>query len=292
MICVFSSRSSLEFVRESFHKHLTSILRPHIGEDYSGRLVSTLIGLPVIFLLACDPSYLDDLPYLQQQGARLADSLNCSFVGLEPSTSHLTADRRARQSSGLFTEDQIQRVLKNLITTTTDSNPSAQTSGYVNSPPVYRSRRISSNLDTYETSCVPNHTNYDVKLLICLMCGDDYSPELVLSPLLNYQSCSSANGKNPIETSWNEAETPAHPNTTELNVNNLCNGRSFQNEAGLDRKRTFIIETFLPNLSRKIRAEITVTAYHTGFVWLAEHVYHHGYILVYSAKRRASLSSL
>lgn len=223
---------------------------------------SGLAGVPVVFLLACDPSHLEDLPYLQQQGARMAENFRCAFVGLEPSTSHLTADRRARSAGGFFTEDQIQRVLTWMVSSTSTASTIAEPKNNI-----------------VATSPL---TGFDVKLLICFMCGDDFSPELVLTPFLNYQRRSTS------------ASSPSngnhHENGGESNSSNVFNGRQpFEND---ERRRTFVIETFLPTLSRKFTAEITVVAYHTGIVWLAEHVFHHGYILVYSAKRRASLANL
>jgi len=83
------------------------------------------------------------------------------------------------------------------------------------------------------------------------MCGDDFSPQLILNPLLNQS-----------DVSWNSSS------------------------------RTVTVETFLPSAARKLRICLTVAAYHTAFVWVAEGIYFNGYQLVYSTKRRASLAHL
>lgn len=88
------------------------------------------------------------------------------------------------------------------------------------------------------------------------MCGDDFSPQLILNPMMD------------------QCESPRHQ----------------ADNAGMGR--TVVIETFVPSAGRKVRFSVTTAAYHTALVWVADGNYYHGYILAYSTRRKASLYHL
>lgn len=81
---------------------------------------------------------------------------------------------------------------------------------------------------------------------MCMFCGDPYSVENVLSPLLSHQCCF------------------------------------------LSAARSIILETFLGDSKRKV--EVIISSFHGANAFRDELV--HGFILVYSTKRKASLATL
>ena len=81
---------------------------------------------------------------------------------------------------------------------------------------------------------------------MCMLCGDPYSVEKVLGPLLSHQQCY------------------------------------------LSGERSLTLETQFCDSKRKV--EVILSSYHSAMDFRDELV--HGFILVYSVKRRASLSSL
>ncbi len=83
VIAVFSSRQTLDFVRDSLaHLLLMSATSTEARQHENVVPPGLLSGdLPVVLILGCDPNHLDDLPYLQQQGALLADSLRFVTTG-------------------------------------------------------------------------------------------------------------------------------------------------------------------------------------------------------------------
>lgn len=84
------------------------------------------------------------------------------------------------------------------------------------------------------------------RIIMCMFCGDPYSVENVLGPLISHQCCF------------------------------------------LSGDRSIILETFLDDSKRKV--EVIVSSFHGANAFREELV--HGFILVYSAKRRASLATL
>ena len=82
---------------------------------------------------------------------------------------------------------------------------------------------------------------------MCLMCGDPYSVENVLGPLLKHQNC------------------------------------SFSGE------RSISIETHLGD-AKKRKVEVILSSYHSATEFREELI--HGFILVYSTRRKASITTL
>ncbi|CAG2054447.1 unnamed protein product, partial [Timema podura] len=84
------------------------------------------------------------------------------------------------------------------------------------------------------------------KIIMCMFCGDPYSVENILGPLLSHQCCF------------------------------------------LSGDRSIILETFLGDSKRKV--EVIISSFHGANAFREELV--HGFILVYSTKRKASLATL
>jgi len=88
------------------------------------------------------------------------------------------------------------------------------------------------------------------RVVMCLMCGDDYKVDVPLSPLLNHQFY--------------------HINKSD------------------DAVMSVTLETYLDEFKRRV--EVVTSSYHSSSQ-LKDFLYH-GYLLVFSAKRKASLATL
>lgn len=86
----------------------------------------------------------------------------------------------------------------------------------------------------------------DVRIILCMFCGDPFSIDSVLGPIMSEPTCT------------------------------------------LSGDRSIIFETFLGDTKRKI--EVIMSSYHGANAFRDELV--HGFILLYSTKRRASLATL
>jgi glucocorticoid receptor DNA-binding factor 1 len=86
----------------------------------------------------------------------------------------------------------------------------------------------------------------DIRIILCMFCGDPYSVEFILTSLMSEQSCVSAG------------------------------------------ERNIVLELFLGDTKRRV--EIILSSYHGANAFRDELV--HGFILLYSTKRKASLASL
>lgn len=84
------------------------------------------------------------------------------------------------------------------------------------------------------------------RIIMCMFCGDPYSVENVLGPLLSHQCCF------------------------------------------LSGDRSIVLETFLGESKRRV--EVIISSFHGANAFRDELV--HGFILVYSTKRKASLATL
>jgi len=89
-----------------------------------------------------------------------------------------------------------------------------------------------------------------VRVMMCLMCGDDYKIAIPLSPLLNHQF--------------------HHIHKSD------------------DAVMSITLETFLDEFKRMVK--VITMSYHSS-AQLKDFVYH-GYLFVFSAKRKASLATL
>ncbi|XP_064079322.1 rho GTPase-activating protein 190-like isoform X2 [Macrobrachium nipponense] len=212
VICAYSNEASLEYVRESLEKSLLTQLE---------REESTPTP-PITVLFAPDP----DLDHnaaqqLHDEGANLAESppgsLQCTFVDVGPSVGGGEGRR--------FDANLVTKALRSLITSIQHRNLS---------------------LNIYNSSVPPRDSQPDIRIIMCMLCGDPYSVENVLSPLLSHQLC-------------------------------MVTG-----------EQSISLQTFLDDCKRRV--EVIVSSYHGANAFREDLV--HGFILVYSTKRKASLATL
>jgi len=182
-------------------------------------------GLPLVIVFAPD-AVLDDkqLGSLREEGQALADSLQCPFIDICREEVDLNNGDKARTSEERFREESVEDALRALIESI---------------------RHRSGLLNIYKAT--PNNAEPDIRIIMCLLCGDPYSVENVLGPLLKHQN------------------------------------------SYLSGERSIAIETSLGgDVKRKV--EVILSSYHSATEFRDELI--HGFILVYSTRRKASLSVL
>lgn len=176
----------------------------------------THTALPLIVLLGNEAGTPDsEIQYLRNEGNNLANSLQCIFIDY-PYTVSLMDDR--------IHSSQVEDSLRGIFDVINKrSRPSGTHGGY-------------------------DDNDSDVKILLCAMCGDEYSVELILSSMLQQNNCYS----NP------------------------------------DKQDTILLEAIIDGTKKTI--SVTLGSYHRAYSQKSQ--IFHGYIMVYSAKRLASLETL
>uniref|UniRef100_A0A8P0P6I2 Rho GTPase activating protein 5 n=1 Tax=Canis lupus familiaris TaxID=9615 RepID=A0A8P0P6I2_CANLF len=176
-----------------------------------------MANLPFTLILANQrDSMSKNLPILRHQGQQLANKLQCPFVDVPPGT----YPRK-------FNETQIKQALRGVL------------------------ESVKHNLDV--VSPVPTSKDIseaDLRIVMCAMCGDPFSVDLILSPFLDSHSCSAA-------------------------------------QAG--QNNSLMLDKIIGEKRRRI--QITILSYHSS-IGVRKDELVHGYILVYSAKRKASMGML
>uniref|UniRef100_A0A1B6K9C5 Rho-GAP domain-containing protein n=1 Tax=Graphocephala atropunctata TaxID=36148 RepID=A0A1B6K9C5_9HEMI len=205
--CVYSNPESFEYIRDSLEKTLLSNL------EQDDRL--PFQGLPIVILFVTDSLVEEnDILRLREEGQSLADSLQCPFIDV--SLEEVDGEHR-------FNASLVANALRQLVQSI------RHRAGFIN---VYQS--------------VMECSEPDIRIIMCMFCGDPYSVENVLGPLLSHQCCF------------------------------------------LSGERSIILETFLGSSKRKV--EVIISSFHGANAFREELV--HGFILVYSTKRKASLATL
>lgn len=169
-------------------------------------------GLPIVILSALVEE--KEILRLREEGQSLADSLQCPFIDV--SVEEVGPGQR-------FNSTLVANALRQLIQSI------RHRAGFIN---IYQS----------PVEC----SEPDIRIIMCMFCGDPYSVENVLGPLLSHQCCF------------------------------------------LSGDRSIILETFLGSSKRKV--EVIISSFHGANAFREELV--HGFILVYSTKRKASLATL
>nr|XP_020467205.1 rho GTPase-activating protein 5 isoform X1 [Monopterus albus]XP_020467206.1 rho GTPase-activating protein 5 isoform X1 [Monopterus albus]XP_020467207.1 rho GTPase-activating protein 5 isoform X1 [Monopterus albus] len=173
--------------------------------------------LPFILILANQrDSVCKNIPILRHQGQQLANKLQCTFVDI-PSGAF---PRK-------FTEFQIKQGLRAVL------------------------EGLKHNFDVLAPlPCIKDMSETDLRIVMCAMCWDPFSVDLILSPFLDSHCCS--------------AGQPGQSNT-------------------------LILDKIIGDSRRRI--QVTVLSFHTA-IGVRKDELVHGYILVYSAKRKASMATL
>ncbi|KAJ8394262.1 hypothetical protein AAFF_G00048450 [Aldrovandia affinis] len=189
-------------------------IRAEMGQHRRDRYTPPL---PFILILANQrDSVCKNMPILRHQGQQLANKLQCTFVDVPSGT----FPRK-------FNESQIKQALRAVL------------------------EGLKHNFDVMSPlPSIKDLSETDLRIVMCAMCGDPFSVDLILSPFLDSHSCS--------------AGQPGQSNTLVLDK-----------IMGQDRRRI----------------QVTVLSYHSS-IGIRKDELVHGYILVYSAKRKASMAML
>lgn len=215
--CTFSDGPTFEYIRTSLEQTLLSNLEQEDRLPFQ--------GLPLVIVFAADLSVgREEAARLREEGRSLADSLQCPYIDFA-AHGHAAGLGAASGGRGLFKESLVEDALRALIESI------RHRSGLLNI-----CNKNSNNVDTEP----------DIRIVMCLLCGDPYSVENVLGPLLRHQS------------------------------------------SYLSGERSVAIETQLGDTKRKV--EVILSSYHSANDFRDELV--HGFILVYSTRRKASLATL
>ncbi|XP_067656081.1 rho GTPase-activating protein 190-like isoform X5 [Haliotis asinina] len=176
--------------------------------------VQALNGMPIAVIQAYNSSQSDkEREILHDDGQNLAKRLHGEFINIPEDIDEASHTQ--------FDSCQIHRALQAVI------------------------RRCSSSMGGWLLS---EHAQPDIRISVCMMCGDEFTVDVPLGPFLNNEFC---------------RVSPKAPHLITL-------------------------DTFLEY--QKQRIEIEVSSYHGDSHALQQVT--HGYILVYSAKRKASLMTL
>lgn len=207
--CVYANADSFEYVRASLEKTLLTNLEQDDKLPFQ--------GLPIVLMFIPEP-FLDEkeMLKLREEGQNLADSLQCPFMDV---CLEQTSDEQ-------LVSDAVHRLIQSIH----------HRAGFLN---IYQSTTV--NIASSTSSSEP-----DIRIIMCMFCGDPYSVENVLLPLLSHQCCF------------------------------------------LAADRSIILETYLGESKRKV--EVIVSSFHGANAFRDELV--HGFILVYSTRRKASLATL
>ncbi|XP_076751830.1 rho GTPase-activating protein 190 isoform X3 [Xylocopa sonorina] len=205
--CIYANGDSLEYVRSSLEKTLLSNLEQEDRLPFQG------LPIVIMFVPDCSVSEMEAMQ-LRVDGQSLADSLQCPFIDV--CTTDLEFGKR-------FPTALVKDGLKKLVQSINHR------AGFIN---IYQS--------------VIECLEPDIRIIMCMFCGDPYSVENVLGPLLSHQCCF------------------------------------------LSGDRSIVLETFLGESKRRV--EVIISSFHGANAFRDELV--HGFILVYSTKRKASLATL
>ncbi|XP_026085471.1 LOW QUALITY PROTEIN: rho GTPase-activating protein 5 [Carassius auratus] len=173
--------------------------------------------MPFILILANQrDSVCKNMPILRHQGQQLANKLQCTFVDIASGT----FPRK-------FHESQIKQALRAVL------------------------EGLKHNFDMMSPMpSIKDLSETDLRIVMCAMCGDPFSVDLILSPFLDSHYCS--------------AGQPGQ-----------CN--------------TLILDKIIGDRRRRI--QVTVISYHSS-IGIRKDELVHGYILIYSAKRKSSMAML
>ncbi|XP_015816485.1 rho GTPase-activating protein 35 [Nothobranchius furzeri] len=165
-LCLYNSKESLTYVVESLER---------LRESTLGRRDSQLAQLPTFLLLVTKRgvgSYVDiggdTALNLITQGQQVARRLQCSF--LDPASPGVGYGHNVN-------ETQINQVLRGLLDVRRSTSFSSSSPPLFSEPPGLRD---SPHQPVQEA---------DLRIVMCLMCGDSYDIEQLLSPFLMHQYC-------------------------------------------------------------------------------------------------------
>lgn len=317
-ICVYSNIDSLEYVTDAVEKVLLTNLELDAGDNVrcdGGQISSFLLSLPLTILFASqvpvsDPTY----SLLLEEGQARAHSLQCPFFNVTGSLKSKSSgpDSSVGPSSGVsYCGDSVMQALISLIdsvqakcvsginnsgnTSLTAFNSNIQGIAGPSNICVNSSSQITNdfNVNCANSSSSLNLTsisacktvNADLRILVLAMCGDPFKLDDLITPYLN--------DKSTVKTSNNSfavdvfiPPSSSSNNPLPLDDSNNSNTSTGQSPGAM---RSHLSSSPSPVTCRKV-VEFIWTSYHNAQVFRDELL--HGFILIYSAHRRASLSTL
>ncbi|XP_016116323.1 rho GTPase-activating protein 35-like [Sinocyclocheilus grahami] len=226
-LCLYNSKESLSYVVDSIEK---------LRESTIGRRDTNIVQFPLSLLLVTKRGVgsISDIggetaQSLIQQGQQVAGKFQCSY--LEPASPGVGYGRN-------INEKHLNQILKGLL----DTRRPSVSLGSISPPllPAFAGFRDSQ-----------QSTEGDLRIVMCLMCGDTYDVDQLLSPFLLPQHC--------------------RPSSS------LSSGTSVLLDLSIGGQRQSI--------------DLAVLSYHSSFSLRKSRLVH-GYIAVYSAKRKASMETL
>ncbi|XP_054161508.1 rho GTPase-activating protein 190-like isoform X2 [Oppia nitens] len=147
--CVYSNHQTLEYVRQSLEKTLLSDLEQEDGLPFH--------GLPIVILFAANSNINEkDLIFLREEGQNRAKSLQCPFIDVTNFNSH--------SSDGRFDTQCLSQALRALIESI---------------------QRRADLMQIYQSVLPEQALNPDIRILVCMLCGDPFNIEHIMSPFLN-----------------------------------------------------------------------------------------------------------
>lgn len=168
-LCLYNSKDSLSYVVESLER---------LRESTLGRRDSQLAQLPLSILLVTKRGSYSDIGgetalSLITQGQQVARRLQCSF--LDPASPGVGYGHTVSES-------QINQVLRSLLDVRRSTSFSSSSPPLLPEPPGLRDS---------PHQPIPEA---DLRIVMCLMCGDSYDFEQLLSPFLMPQHCRPMSG--------------------------------------------------------------------------------------------------
>lgn len=187
--CVFSNAESFEYIRDSLEKTLLSNLEQEDRLPFQ--------GLPIVIVMAAEPALSEaEFDHLKGEGLNLADNLQCPFIEVSRSSSTSSSSGGGGEG-GARSNEETGRNSSN-----GDSPPSdgGRPGGNRFSPLLVSSAlralvmsiqqragflSICSQPSTMDNpDCQPH-----IRIILAMLCGDPFSAESVLGPLLSHQCC-------------------------------------------------------------------------------------------------------
>jgi hypothetical protein len=261
-LCIYSNHQTLEYVTDSVEKTLLSNL-----EAEEDRL--PFLGLPLSILYAAEVETSDkDRALLCEEGENRARSLQCPFYDVTFGTNDKASSSGSLGSSDspsndnmiqhLFREDGVRKALVSLI----DCFQQKSASNPMNV--------LTTKTSHHQSSSSMRMQQPDLRLLMCFLCGDPCELQDFMKPFFQERSCCiTAVNSIAIEFILSDSEEGERGS-----------GGSLQKSRSSSRNT---------NTSTKV-AELILTSYHGAQAFRDELL--HGFILVYSTQRRASLATL
>lgn len=213
LVCVYSNQASFEYLKENLEKSLLCNLEL---EDKFESLALVLVYQPEDS--SCEELEID---MLRREGQQLADVLHCLFIDTSLTYYH----HRTSQH-----QNYIYDIINHLIECVRMAD--------------LKQEEEEGDDDDEEDEFALNPP--DIRIILCMFCGDPFSVEALLGPMMSDPNC------------------------------------QFTSD------RSITVETFIGDQKRRI--EIILSSYHGANAFRDELV--HGFILLYSTKRRASLATL